>query len=101
MSVSERGDDPSRLIREVYDDHQPLGGSHSAPEVALSPGPALRFAVIGQLQDLQNGRQMRLQLGVTARRIQDVQQPGVLKQDDASAVRRLRLAEDRSFRRAG
>lgn len=101
MSVSERGHDPCRLILEVYDDHQPLGGSHSALEIALSLGPALRFAMIRQLQHLQDGRQMWLQLGMAARRIQDVQEPGVLKQDDASAVRRPRLAQDRSFRRAG
>jgi hypothetical protein len=38
---------------------------------------------------------MRLELGVTARRIEDMQAPGVLKQDDASAVGCLRLAQDR------
>ncbi len=83
MPVAERGHDPCWLLRKVYDDHQPIGGSRVALEEPLPIGPALWFSMVGRVEGVQDGLQMRLKLGVALVWIQDVQQPGVLKEDDA------------------
>lgn len=97
MPVAESGDDSRRLLLRVYDDHQPSAGSDITLEEPLTMRPAVWFSMVRRVERVHDGRQMWLELVVTVVRIQDVQQPGVLKEHHTHAVRRGRFREDRAI----
>ena len=83
MSVAKRGDDPRRLLFEVYDDHQPPTWAHVLPEETLSVRPFVRLAMVGGADRRKYGVDVRLELGVTTSG-NDVLRPGVLEKDHAN-----------------
>jgi hypothetical protein len=81
VSVTERGHDSRRLLIRVYDDHQPATRPGLSLEEPHSVGPTVGFSVVWRADRVQQGMQMRLELGVTAVRIENVLEPGVLEED--------------------
>lgn len=93
MPVAQRRDDPRWLIFKVYDHHQPSTWSLIELEEPFTIRPAIGFAVVRRADCVEDDDQMRLKLGVTVPRVQDMPKPGVLKEDNTYAIRRLGLGE--------
>ena len=97
MSVAEGGDDPRRLLFEVYDHHQPATGPCMPLVEALTVGTLVRLAMIRRRNRSENRIDVRCHLDMADLRIQDVVVPCVGEDDNADPVRRRGLANDWSL----
>jgi hypothetical protein len=95
VSVSERGHDSGRLLLKVYDDHQPSARPHVLLEETHPLRPSVCFAMVRRGNGVKDSWQVVLKLPVATARVENVQDPGVLEEDDPNTLGRSRLGEDR------
>jgi hypothetical protein len=68
VSIAERRHNSCRLLRRVYDDHQPTGGSDIPLEEPLPPRPRLSFPMVRRLDRVEHSLQVELKLGMAIQR---------------------------------